>query len=217
MIVFALIYAILASQPVEQQQAAEPDVAAEYYGVDEVRELSTSGFTSGYTSATSAKHRTATANARLNRTWLYRNYSTRIMNNSRRSRNFSTFGRGKSPFSSYFPYRPLLGSHRFNHSLLSGLQRSAEHMSELAAMKKKSAVGLSGESGKWNSHSSLDVVSRTPTGPCCEQEVAECLACRVHVPVVIYCRRNPTSPGCVEVRQRSTPKTKSGLPLTAAP
>jgi hypothetical protein len=194
MIAFALIHVISSSQQGAQERTAEPSVAAAYYGIDDGRELATPEY------YPSAKHRTATANARLNRTWLQR----RTFNRTRRSMNFSAFGAGKTAHNPSWPYRPLLGANRFNATLM---HRSAEYMNELAEMKKKAALARAGESG------TLGTQSQTTT--CCTEETAECMACRGHMPVVFYCRRHPLTPGCAEVRQRTTPKTR--LTPTAAP
>jgi hypothetical protein len=66
----------------------------------------------------------------------------------------------------------------------------SEEIAGLAAMKKNQALAKS-------------------SAKCCEEERAECKACGVHMPVIFYCRRYPTTPGCAEVRQRSTPKSRS--------
>merc|ERR1711924_202127 len=105
-------------------------------------------------------------------------------------------------------YRPLLGSHRYNTSLA---QRSAEHLYDLAEMKKKEALGTPGDAGKWSSQGPSSGNSHTPT-VCCEAEVAECLACKVHMPVVYYCRRHPLSPGSQKFARDPRRKPSCRLP-----
>merc|ERR1719160_557037 len=48
--------------------------------------------------------------------------------------------------------------------------------------------------------------------PCCDGDTAECMACRVHMPVLFYCRKYATTPGCADVRQRTSPKSGSLRP-----
>merc|ERR1719159_2185542 len=195
-IVLALINASLATAAPE---ASDPDVAAAYYGVDDARELTTSESINGFAHP-SAKHRTALASSRLNRTWLQRRQAaynaSRFRTNYSRRSNYSTFARGKTPHSSLWPFggyrRPLLGRNR----------TSSEHLYDFGAMsqqasfaRQKAALGPAAHAKGMSSQTSTPMV-------CCEAQVAQCMACREHMPVLFYCRRNPTSPGCAEVRAR---------------
>jgi len=219
-IVLALINASLAAAAPE---ASDPDVAAAYYGVDDARELAASESINGFAHP-SAKHRTALASSRLNRTWLQRRQAaynaSRFRTNYSRRSNYSTFARGKTPHSPLWPFggyrRPLLGRNRtssehlydFGAMQAESQQASMWNAKQMSSARQKAALGPAAHAKGMSSQSSTPMV-------CCEAQVAECMACRAHMPVLFYCRRNPTSPGCAEVRARASPKARA--PPTAAP